>query len=47
MLLRNWIINNGEGEHVLNEHVTEFVDPNILSEKGGDRQAQQVKTLFP
>jgi serine/threonine protein kinase len=40
------LIKNYVGEHVLNEQVTEFVDPNILSEKGGDRQAQQVKAFF-
>jgi serine/threonine protein kinase len=44
---REWpLINNGEGEHIQNEHVTEFVDPNIVSEKGGDRQEQQVKAFF-
>jgi serine/threonine protein kinase len=40
------LINNYVGEHVLNEQMTEFVDPNILSEKGGDRQAKQVKAFF-
>ncbi|XP_059446348.1 non-functional pseudokinase ZED1-like [Corylus avellana] len=43
---RKPLINNYVGEHVLNEQVTEFVDPNILREEGGDGQAQQVKDFL-
>jgi serine/threonine protein kinase len=40
-LVRNYV-----GDHILNEQVTEIVDPNILREEGGDGQAQQVKAFL-